>query len=197
MGREALCQARWPGGSGEVKALLETQELIFRGALKRTIAIAQLDGVRVAGDELLFSVGNEHYALALGASVAASWAKKIATPPPTLRQKLGLGTSGKALVIGSVVDAALETALKGETAAAAGEAEMSVAAVEDETQLLAALAIHERTIPQRPIWIAHRKGAKALFGDNAVRVVMRQRGYIDSKSTAVSADFSATRYARK
>jgi hypothetical protein len=52
MGREAQCRCRWDGGSGDVKAFLETNELILRGSLKRTLPIARLKDVRVAGEDL-------------------------------------------------------------------------------------------------------------------------------------------------
>jgi len=46
------------------------------------------------------------------------------------------------------------------------------------------------------IWVAE-VGSEAALGDHAARAVMRARGFIDSKSCAVSADRSATRYARR
>jgi hypothetical protein len=49
MGLEAKCSCCWPGGSGEVEALLELRELILRGDLKRSIQIAGLGDVRVDG----------------------------------------------------------------------------------------------------------------------------------------------------
>jgi hypothetical protein len=63
--------------------------------------------------------------------------------------------------------------------------------------LIKALKVHEELASNRPIWIAHRKGSGASFGENAVRAALRQRGFVDNKSAAVSAEFSATRYARK
>jgi hypothetical protein len=69
--------------------------------------------------------------------------------------------------------------------------------VRDEAELLQALKVHGGVAASWPIWIAHRKGSGASFGENAVRRAMRQRGFMDNKSAAVSAEFSATRYARK
>jgi hypothetical protein len=156
-----------------------------------------MKGVRVSGDELLFAVGAEKITLGLGAKAAASWAKKIATPPPTLRQKLGISTEAKVLVIGPVSDTSLKDALRGVTASSPDAARLSVAVVEDEAALEKALASHARLAAKLPIWIAHRKGPASPFGDNAVRRVMRQRGFIDSKVAAVSAELSATRYAKR
>ena len=197
MGREARCWCRWDGGLGEVKALLEANELILRGSLKRTLPIARLKDVRVAGEDLLLTVGTEQIALGLGAATAARWARKIATPPPTLQQKLGVSSSARALVIGEVADPVLDNALTEVRAATAADARVCVAVVNDEAELIEALKVHEGLAPSRPIWIAHRKGPGSSFGENAVRLAMRQRGFTDNKSTAVSAELSATRYARK
>jgi hypothetical protein len=67
----------------------------------------------------------------------------------------------------------------------------------DEAELMKALKVHGAAAANCPIWIAHRKGSGASFGENAVRRAMRQRGFMDNKSTAVSTEFSAIRYARK
>lgn len=197
MGREALCAARWGAKTGEVKALLETFDLILRGDLKRKALISDLKSVRVDGDDLCFKVGRESVALTLGAKDAASWAMKIATPPPSLADKLGLKDDAKALVIGPVKDTALAAALKGATTKAPAKAVMALAVVENEKDLTAAIRVCPAGVP---IWIVHRKGKAARFGEAPVRAAMRAKGFMDTKVSAVSAvsaDFSATRYSRK
>jgi hypothetical protein len=185
---------RWGGESAEVKALLETHELILRGALKKTVPFADMKSVHAEGEHLCFKVGRESVALSLGAKDAISWAKKIATPPPALRDKLGLKDGAKALVIGPVQDAALAEALEGAITKAPAKAAIVVAVVENEKGLANTL----RACPSgAPIWIVHRKGKDAAFGENAVRAAMRAKGFIDTKVSAVSADFSATRYAQR
>src|SRR5689334_9986192 len=104
MGREARCHCRWDGEAAEVKALLETAELILRGDLRRRVPLADIREVAVRADELQFRVGPSRVALTLGAKAAASWAKKLTTPAPSLRERLGLGATEKALVIGQVAD---------------------------------------------------------------------------------------------
>lgn len=194
MGREAVCICRWGGERAEVKALLETHELIVRGELKRKVPLADLKGVRVDGDDLVFKVGREAVTLALGAKEALSWAKKIATPPPSLKEKLGLKGDAKAFVIGPVKDATLADAIKGATTKTPAKAALAVAVVETENELARAL----RSCPAgAPIWIVHRKGKGATFGETPIRAAMRAKGFIDTKVSAVSTAFSATRYARK
>lgn len=194
MGREAVCLCRWDADKGEVKALLESNELILRGEIKRKVAVADLKSVTVDGDDLRFKVGRESVALRLGAKDAASWAKKIATPPPSLKEKLGLKYGAKALAIGPLKDAVLAEALKGATTTSATKAALAVAVIENDKDLAKAISACP---PATPIWIVHRKGKAATFGDTPIRAAMRAKGFMDTKVSAVSADFSATRYLRK
>jgi hypothetical protein len=183
--------------AGEVRAFLETRELILRGALKRKFAIASITQMRVDGADLRFRVGKEKVTLELGAVVAERWAEKLAAPPRTLAQKLGIGPSAKALVIGAVEDPALRDALVDGKAARDNEAKLSLAVVNDAAALDYALQVHETLPSGATIWIVYRKGSGSVFGESAVRRIMRGAGYIDSKVSAVSDAFSATRYGRR
>jgi len=191
MGLEAHCACRWNGGAGTVKALLETRDLILRGDVKRTLPIASLAEIRVDGDALHFRAGDEVWALILGAAPAQRWAKKLATPPPTLAHKLGIGPDARVRVIGPVEDAALLDALQGAVAAEGEAAGLSIAVVADEAALDHVLQVHGAT---GPLWLVYAKGPKSRFGEGPVRRLMRAAGYIDVKVSAVSDRLSATRY---
>ena len=78
MGREANCVCRVGGASAAAKALLETEEIILRGALKRRYAFAALSGLRVEDDVLCFEAAGETVALHLGTKEATAWARHIA-----------------------------------------------------------------------------------------------------------------------
>jgi len=196
MGREAFAACRWNGQAGEVKALLESRELILRGALKACFAIADMSDIGVEGDDLRFRAGEHDVALTLGAPLAASWARKLATPPPTLAQKLGIGPSARALLIGETHEPVLLAALAGGRAGSPQEARLSLAIVGSEADLLQALSVHDNLPPGMPIWIVHGKGPRTAFGEGPVRLIMREAGYRDNKVSAVSDALSATRYAR-
>ena len=197
MGREAVCTCRHNSGIAHVKALLESSEIILRGDLKRRIAFSALTHVRTDGAELCFESSGERFALALGDNVAASWARKLLEPPPSLAKKLGVGASCKAFLFGSIDDPALSAALHGAEAGELHDAGMIVAVTPDAASLEAAILNHERYAIDIPIWIVHLKGPRARFGESAVREAMRKRGYSDTKVCAVSDTQSATRYARK
>ena len=196
MGREARCHARWSGGEGEVKALLETHEVILRGDLRRTMPLSEIDP-RVEGEALVLRAGGEEVALDLGAQVAASWARKIAAPPVSLADKLGVGPQCRALVCGEVDDAQLEEALRTALAPSAGEAHLTVAVVQSEADLAAALECHRQLPDDAPIWMVYRKGKTSSYGEAVVRTTMRASGYIDTKTASVSDTLTGTRFSRR
>ncbi|MBT9455895.1 MAG: hypothetical protein IV097_04665 [Burkholderiaceae bacterium] len=199
MGREAVCPCTLNGVGGEVKALLESDALTLRGAFKRRYALAALAAVRVDGAWLRFEAGGEAVALELGAQAAASWATKIATPPPTLAEKLGIDAAHRAYVLAGDPqrDAALAEALRSAQAARAGEALIGIAIVFREAELTAAVAAHAGMPQSRYLWVVHPKGRDASLGDAEVRRLMLAQGYVDSKTSAVSAALTATRYGRR
>jgi hypothetical protein len=165
--------------------------------LKRTFPVAEIRSVRVEGGELQFAVDAEMFALQLGADAAARWAKKIATPPPSLAKQFGVSAESKALIIGALEDAALGEALKGATAVDKADARLSLAVVADDGALRRALRGHEALPRGAPIWIVHGKGPRAAFGETRVQELMRKAGYMDSKVSAISDALSATRFARR
>jgi hypothetical protein len=196
MGREAEAHCTWRGESGPVKALLESRELILRGAVRTKIARADIRGVTVKGEALHIDVAGELLILELGAAHAARWATAILKPPPSLAGKLGISAATPALLIGEHDDAALTGALAEGAVAQPGDAAMLVAVLGSMADLAAAFAVAEQH-PALPIWCVYAKGPKAEPGDSAVRAFMRDAGWMDSKSCAVSDRLTATRYGRK
>lgn len=196
MGLEAICRCALNGETADAKALLESKELILRAPFRKTFPIAGLRNVKVEGDNLLVSAGSSTLALTLGATTAAKWAKKIATPAPSLAAKLGIGHASPAFVIGAIDDEALIDALD-QHGATANDAKLSIAIVTDAEALDSALTAHDALPPGSHIWIVNIKGPKSPFNDNAVRERMRALGYKDNKTAGVSDRYSATRYARR
>jgi len=197
MGREARGPCTIGSHTEAVKALLESTELVVRGdSLKRRFAISALSGVEVQGNALRFQCGGERVALELGAAEAQKWFKKIMTPPPSLASKLGIGTDAKAYLLGCADDAALAQALAGASTTGASDAAVLIAIALDDEDLTQAIARHAG-MPCRAMWVVHLKGKAATLGDTAIRRRLRDSGYMDNKTTAVSDRFTATRYARR
>ena len=88
MGDEARVTARYGDRASEGKALLETDELIFRGDFRLKIPLRQVSSVEAADGRLTVAFGDESAEFAIGPA-AARWADKIRNPK-TLLDKLGL-----------------------------------------------------------------------------------------------------------
>lgn len=196
MGREAVAVAHWQGAVEEVKALLESQEIILRGAIKARIARGGISSISVAGDTLSLRSDGEPLVLELGAKEAAKWRESLRKLPPSLTVKLGVGPDSQVFVMGSCDDRDLSEALAGATCPSPGEAYVLLAILESEADLAAAFDTAKQH-PKLFLWCVYRKGKTAEFGDTAIRVFLREHDYIDSKSCAVSAQLTATRYGRK
>jgi len=194
MGRDAVSRCVLGDSDETVRALLESKELILRGAsIRRRWPLTAVCDVRVEDDRLRFVAEGVGVTLYLGGKEAAAWARKMATPPPTLAAKLSLSAASLAMVIGDTADEALVAALDGATTRDAALASQLIAIVLSEADLTAALALHA-SMECRHVWMVHRKGKGARLGDAAIRAAMRECGYVDTKVSAVSDSLSATRY---
>ena len=193
MGREALVHAEVGRETGEVRALLESGELILRGAIRRRFPRPSIKSVTVKNDTLCFICSGESVRLHLGARAVEAWRKAIATPPPDLRAKLGLGKRARALLVGSFDDDVLANALKGVIVKDGLAAAMLIVCVRGSADLTAAQAIHAAH-PGLFLWTIYPKGRGVAFGEREIRTVLRAAGFRDTKSCAVSSLLTATRY---
>jgi hypothetical protein len=194
MGREARCSASWGARSGEVTALLESAEVIVRGAFRARAPIASLRDVRADGDTLRFRAGDDDVALVLGRS-APRWAAALLEPPPSLAAKLGIRTGTRVLVEGAIDDDALGAALAAGTTSGADEPDMIVARVDDADELARIAHEHRALLERRvPLWVVYTKGKNAPLGEAAVRAMLRERGLMDLKVAAVSAMLTALQF---
>jgi hypothetical protein len=192
MGREAVTQAEVGRDAGEVRVQLEAREMILRGDIRRRYALADVLSVGVEDEVLHFVIGGEIVRLSLGAETARKWAEAMLKPPPSLAQKLGLSPGRSVWLLTPVGDPVLVEAVD-EAAAEEAQADMALAVVESDAALEAVLTAHGRR-PDIALWLVYPKGGKG-FGEASVRRRLRDSGYRDSKSCAVSELWTATRYA--
>ena len=194
MGLEAASELSVNGQTVAVKALLETHDLILRGAVKKTLPIADLVEPHTTGDQLVFEHEGTAYTLTLPAGQAGKWLKKLTTAPPTLAEKLGIDATHKALVWGKVDDAAVNEALLGTVTTDYVEATQGIAIVHTPDELGDALGELTQTMSHAPIWIIYPKGAKSTLPESAVRAHLAAIGYVDTKVSSVSERLTAARF---
>ena len=193
MGREALIHAEVGDETGEVRALLESAELILRGAIRRRFPRSSIKSVKVKSDTLCFTCAGESVRLHLATRAAEAWRKAITMPPPGLRAKLGLDKGARALLVGSFDDDVLANALKGVLVKDGLDAAMLIVCVGGPRDLAAAQAIHA-VHPGLSLWTIYPKGRGVAFGEREIRTALRAAGFRDTKSCAVSGLLTATRY---
>jgi hypothetical protein len=197
MGREAVCKCKFAGVMAEVKALLETKEIILRGAVRKTIPFAAMLEVAVEAGKLRFTFEGEPVVLSLGAELAQKWAAAIRNPP-SLARKLGINGGTVVRLIGATEDDALEAALAEAGAIAAKDAVLVVACVDTPESLRQALrATRLERLRGVPIWFVYRKGPGHPLNESQVRAAGLAAGLVDTKIASVSATLTAMRFNRR
>lgn len=205
MGQEAQCLARIGERVVEVKALLETDELILRGEHRARLPFAGLDSVEAADGCLTLRQGDEPIVLELGAA-AERWASKIRNPP-TLLDKLGVKSGQRIAAIG-LTDQDLRSKLQGCTsliepaadspatlADELSDAELDLIFVQvEDRQDFGILPIAAQAIVQSgAVWVVHPKRRPDLK-DTDVMAAGKQAGLIDNKVARISETHSALRF---
>jgi hypothetical protein len=192
MGREAEGHADWQGETGAVKALLESDSVILRGEIKARLRRDQLTDWRVEGDDLHLRAAGEPLVLTLGAKEAAAWFRALEKPLPDLASKLGVSAEARAWMIGGPLPEEVAIAVAGAGVPGPEGAALIVAVLTGPGDLAAALEAGQANGLR--VWCVHGKGKGAAVGDMAVREAFRGAGWMDIKTSAVSADFTATLY---
>ena len=196
MGREAICECTFAGTTAEVKALLESDELILRGEIRLRAPLHALHHVRVESESLCFNLDKGPIRLDLGAAAAKSWAKKIKTPPPSLADKLGI--TGKTVrTIGPISDRALDSALDSAAQISPRSPDLILSHVDTPGSLAATLREAKAQLARSiPIWLVYRKGPGHPLNESAIRTTLRANGLMDTKVASVSAELTALRFSR-
>jgi hypothetical protein len=197
MGREAVCTCDWAGEVTEVKALLESGELILRGGIRRRISFAEVKQVTALDGELRFTVAGQTVQLTLGPSMAEKWAGVITSPPASLSRKLGITGKTAVRVVGDIASEELKAALDEAGRISSANADLIVACVDTPESLTKAM---EQTISDVmngvPIWMVYAKGPGHALNETAIRSLLRASGLMDTKAASVSASLTALRFSR-
>jgi hypothetical protein len=195
MGKEARCTASFDGRTSEGTALLETDELRFRGRgeVRLRIPRAEMRDVVAHDGTLTLRFGGAAVSFTLGPA-AARWADDIAHPRSVL-DKLGVKPAMRVAMLG-IRDADFHAQVRVVTP------DISVQAPRKDTDLiflgaesardLARLATLRRSLkPSGAIWVVHRKGKDAPLEDTDVFAAGRRAGLVDTKVCAFSATHTA------
>lgn len=198
MGAEAVCALSENGSRHTGKALLETDELVFRGSdgYRVTVAFANLKRIEAVNGALLLDGPGVSVALELGDEKAKRWADAIRSPKGLL-DKLDLKPHFKAALLG-VKDDKFARDLAGRVASVASARTPKGANVvflwaESPASLKRLATIVRQIARDGAVWVIHPKGSAAKVKDTDVFAAGRKAGLTATKV----ARFSDTHTAEK
>lgn len=187
MGRETVCHGRLGAQAGEGKALLETDEVIFRGEFRVKVPLNEITTVTSKAGALTLQWPGGKLTLSLGKD-ADKWAHAI-TNPKSVMEKMGVKPGLKVVIVGR-----FETSFRTEIMDTLG-VKPGVRPVPG-CDLVFYLLVHENDVhkfeelvpaiaPDGGIWAVYPRGRKDLTEDT-VRAAARGAGLVDIKVVRVS-----------
>jgi hypothetical protein len=197
MGNEVKCVARIDGKKDQGKALLETSEVIFRGAECRVkIAFAEMKSVAAEDGELRIKTTGGEFRFAVGLAAAEKWREKI-LHPKTRAEKLGVKAGMRVAVVGDR-EAALAKELRQNKAQivngnATASAELIFWFVDEKSGLGIAGKIAKNLEGAAGLWIVYPKGKKEIT-ENDVLNAGRKTGLKDVKVVGFSPTHTALKF---
>ena len=192
MGREATCRAKLGRETGEGKALLETDDVIFRGPFRARVPLREISAVDVKRGVLSLTWPGGTLALSLG-EAAEKWADSIRHPKSVV-EKLGIKPGAKVAVL-----AGFDAGFLRDVAGALGEKPRAraskgcdlvfvlLARPGDEARLARLVPAIE---PAGGVWAVYPKGRRDLSEDT-VRAAAKRIGLVDVKVVRFSPTLGA------
>ena len=174
MGLEANCEVRFGGKVSVGRALLETDDLIFRGDFRLSIPLRSIESLESADGVLRVTSPTGTTVFTLGAQ-ADKWAHKIRNPR-TLADKLDVKPGMRVSLIG------VTNPLEGRTTditegKAAKDSDLIFYKAATDKDLLKLHAVQESLKPKGALWAVYPKGQKQI---TEVGVIVGQARGLDS-----------------
>ena len=191
MGNEAQCRVDIGGESADAKALLETEELIVRGALRAKIPFREAKDVAAEGGVLRLRWNGRDVRIHVGRD-AAKWAEKIRNPKSVL-DKLGVKAGQKVSVIGAVDDAFLADLEKQGVDLSRrlrSGSDVIFFAATKRAGLARLAQLRESLAPAGAVWVLRPKGVDAI-SEGDVMAEGRKAGLVDVKVVRFSETHTA------
>lgn len=195
MGKEANCVVRFAKQKSAGKALLETNELIFRGDFRLRIPFASLKSAKAVSGELRLDTPDGPAIFELGEQ-AAKWCDKILHPKSRI-EKLGVKADAHVALFGEF-DREFLTELSAQTKNVKtgkldAKTEWIFLAAEEKKDLTQTAKLAKSMPRAAALWIVYPKGQKALT-ENDVLSAGRKTGLKDVKVCGFSATHTALKF---
>ena len=190
MGQQANCEVRFAGKTSAGKALLETDDLIFRGDFRLSIPFESIESLE-SSDGVLHVKSPQGTALFMLGAQADKWAHKIRNPR-TLLDKLEVKPGMRISLIG--VSFQLEDRTSDITEGkAAKESDLIFYCSESNKNLSKLPSLRKSLKPNGAIWVVYPKGKQEIT-ENDVLKAGRQAGLVDTKVARFSDTHTALKF---
>jgi hypothetical protein len=184
MGREARCFVRHGDQRSEGKALLETNELIFRGDFRLVIPLRQIEALEAVDGELRVRSPEGDAVFELG-SEASKWATAIRNPRGLL-DKLGVKAGARVSVLGVADTDFLDQLWERTDRLSEQPADIIFYEADDVDDLVRLPELARRIDRKGAIWVVSPKGKGAKVRDVDVMAAARDAGLVDTKVVSFS-----------
>jgi hypothetical protein len=193
MGAEIQCKAKFGKQSGEGRALLETNEILFRGEFRLKIPLKEIKSVKAVNDELRVRFTGGEATFAIGAA-AEKWAHKI-LHPKTVMEKLGV-KEGTRVVVLNIANKGFLKELSGRATVVTklGRGHETIFfGVESRGELKRVPTLGKALAPAGGLWIVYPKGQKEITEMDVI-TAGRAAGLKDVKVVGFSATHTALKF---
>ena len=192
MGLESQCTVHFGRKASQGKALLESEELIFRGDFRLAIPFQTMESVTASKGELRIKFPEGAARFELGPQ-AEKWAEKI-LHPKSLLDKLGV-KPGAIVTLAGIADEDFLQQLRARTTAIADgepqkDSEFIFLAAETKLALKRLRALAGSLKPNGAIWVVYPKGQKHITQAD-VMAAAKPAGLVDVKVCSFSATHTA------
>lgn len=196
MGNEATCKARFGKQESEGKALLETSEVLFRGAFRLKIPFSGIKSAKAVDGELRLQTAEGLATFQLGAAISGKWLEKILHPKSRI-EKMGVKAGSKVSLLGRFesdflgeVHALTQSVGKGKVSA---DADHIFLAADSKDNFSALSKITKGMSGAAALWIVYPKGQKHIT-ENDVLAAGRKSGLKDVKVVGFSETHTALKF---
>jgi hypothetical protein len=192
MGQETNCRVTWNGHAAEGKALLETDEVIFRGDFRLKIPRREIRSAEAVGGNLHLTWEQGTAIFALGPQ-APKWAQKILNPK-SLLDKLDVKPEARVAVLGNADETFQRDLAERAVEISAGkpkkDTDMIFLAAESRDALEKLSGLEAYLRPDGAIWVVYPKGQKHIT-ESDVRAAIKRTGRVDVKVVRFSETHTA------
>jgi hypothetical protein len=183
-----MCRVDFGKQTSEGKALLETNELLFRGDFRLKIPYKEIRKISAADGELRVLYADGSAVFHLGPA-AKKWADRILHPPSRL-DKLGVKAGTKVALIGRFDRDFLDELQKRGAETVKKDAVLTLIAAERPADL------ESVTDAAAPLWVVYPKGVKTIT-ESDVRSAGLGAGLVDVKTASFSDRLTTLKFTRR